>query len=320
MSSDEKRGHRLAGRPMRSARRSEACIRLRVAACAVGTLLGAGMAAAAETISYESLDADLTRGKATVIPAALFKPPGAGPFAAVVLLHGCGGLYRWQGRHKGQMSSRHVEWAEHLAKSGYVVLLPDSFTPRGVHESCTVKDRPVDSSRERPRDAYGALLWLQKQPYVKADRVALMGWSNGGGTVLHTVAADSPARPATLSRGDFRAAVAFYPGCSDPQASASAGRWRAIVPLMILQGEADDWTPAAPCRSLVAAAAARGEPILYHGYPGAYHDFDAPHMKVHTRSGLARAPSGIAHVGTNPAARDDALKRVPVFLRERLGG
>jgi len=245
-----------------------------------------------------------------------------------VLLHGCGGLYHWQGRHKGEITSRHAEWAERLAKAGYVVLLPDSFTPRGVHESCTVKDRPVDSSRERPRDAYGALLWLQRQRYVKANRVALMGWSNGGGTVLHTIAAESPVRPSALPNGNFRAAVAFYPGCSSPETSAGAHRsatstassaWRTSVPLMILQGEADDWTPAAPCRDLVAAAAARGEPIEYHSYAGAYHDFDAPNTKVHTRSGLARAPGGIAHVGTNPAARDDAFKRVPNFLRERLG-
>ncbi|HUL56219.1 MAG TPA: dienelactone hydrolase family protein [Usitatibacter sp.] len=301
---------------------------LRAAACTVCSLLAAGAAHAFDTISFPSLDADLTAGKPTTIEAALFKPSGAGPFPAVVLLHGCGGLYHWKGRQRGQLTSRHEEWAERLVKAGYVVLLPDSFAPRGVHESCTVKDRPVDSSRERPRDAYGALQWLQAQPYVKANRVALMGWSNGGGTVLHTVAAASPARPAALPMGDFRAAVAFYPGCSSPKegahhsghaTSTSSSAWRTRIPLMIMQGEADDWTPAAPCHDLVAAAAARGEPIEYHGYPGAYHDFDAPNEPVRTRSGLARAPSGIAHVGTNAAARDDAFERVPNFLREQLG-
>ena len=301
----------------------------RVAAYAACAFLAAGPARAFETISFQSLDADLTGGKATTIEAALFKPPGAGPFAAVVLLHGCGGLYHWKGRERGQLTSRHAEWAERLVKAGYVVLLPDSFTPRGVHESCTVKDRPVDSSRERPRDAYAALLWLQGQPYVKGSRVALMGWSNGGGTVLHTIAAESPARPAALDKGDFRAAVAFYPGCSSSSGAASrhsknatstsSSAWRTDVPLMIMQGEADDWTPAAPCHDLVAAAAKRGERIEYHGYPGAYHDFDAPNEPVHTRSGLARAKGGVAHVGTNPAARDDAFERVPVFLGERLG-
>src|SRR5262249_6991374 len=83
---------------------------------AVCALVAAGAASAAETISFESLDADLTGGKPTTIKAALFKPSGAGPFSAVVLLHGCGGLYRWQGRDKGQIVQRNAEWAERLAK------------------------------------------------------------------------------------------------------------------------------------------------------------------------------------------------------------
>ena len=45
-------------------------------------------------------------------------------------------------------------------------------------------------------------------------------------------------------------------------------------------------------------------------YPGAYHDFDAPHAAVRTRS----SSRGQVHVGTDPAARDDALARVPAFI------
>ena len=302
-------------------------MKLRIASC---VMLVAGAAQAADTITFESLDADLTGGKPTTLKAELYKPSGPGPFPAVVLMHGCGGLYRYEGKHYGQIVQRNADWAERLVDAGYVVLLPDSFTPRGVHESCTVKKRPVDSSRERPRDAYAALMWLQGQSYVKAERVALMGWSNGGGTVLHTIAVESPARPKALPKGDFRAAIAFYPGCSSPTSttarhsknanSTSSSNWRTTIPLMIMQGEADDWTPAAPCRDLVAAAAKRGEPIEYHEYPGAYHDFDDPDASVHTRSGLARAKDGgVAHVGTNPAARDDARERVPEFLARKLG-
>src|SRR5262249_14798345 len=110
----------------------------------------------------------------------------------------------------------------------------------------------------------------------------------------------------------------FYPGCSDPNKSKKASAWRTKIPLMIMQGEADDWTPAPPCHALVDAAAKRGEPIEYHGYPGAYHDFDDPGSPVRTRSGLARAPTGTAHVGSDPAAREDALKQVPRFLDDHL--
>jgi len=290
-----------------------------VLCAALGALLSMGSATASERVSFDSLDADLTAGKPTRIQAALYMPRGRGPFAAVVLLHGCGGLYRWKGRHVGQMVPRNADWAERLAAQGFVVVLPDSFGPRGVHESCTVKDRPVDSSRERPRDAYGALKWLQQQPDVVGDRVAVMGWSNGGGTVLHTIAVNELPSRVTWPKDGFRAAVAFYPGCSDPQTSATGRRWRASVPLLIMQGEADDWTPAEPCRRLAAAARARGEPVEFESYAGAYHDFDAPDVKVHTRSGLARAPTGTAHVGTDVKARAAALERVPKFLRDKLG-
>jgi dienelactone hydrolase len=39
-------------------------------------------------------------------------------------------------------------------------------------------------SVERARDAYAALVYLQSRPEVRPDGLALMGWSNGAGTVL----------------------------------------------------------------------------------------------------------------------------------------
>jgi dienelactone hydrolase len=51
-------------------------------------------------------------------------------------------------------------------------------------------------------------------------------------------------------------------------------------------------------------------------YPDAHHDFDAPNLPVHQRTGLAYSAdgAGTAHVGTNEAARADALQRVPEWL------
>jgi dienelactone hydrolase len=81
--------------------------------------------------------------------------------------------------------------------------------------------------------------------------------------------------------------------------------------VLLLVGEADDWTPAAPC----AALAERTGPLLdVQTYPGAYHDFDTPDMKVRVRKGVGTTPSGTATIGTDPAAREDALARVPEFL------
>jgi len=50
------------------------------------------------------------------------------------------------------------------------------------------------------------------------------------------------------------------------------------------------------------------------GFPD--HDFDRPTCPVRILTGLAYSAdgSGRVHVGTNPAARADALKRVPEWL------
>src|SRR6202035_2679111 len=51
-------------------------------------------------------------------------------------------------------------------------------------------------------------------------------------------------------------------------------------------------------------------------YPGAYHEFDRPDYPVREVTGLANTAdgSGRAHIGTNAAARTDALMRVPEWL------
>ena len=161
-----------------------------------------------ERIQFPSNDADLTGGSPTLIDGYLFKPAGQGPFPAVVALHGCSGLFTQAGRFQ----KRDWDWAKRLQGFGYVALFPDSLTPRGVQEICTRKDiGGTMPFRERPRDAYGALKWLQSQPFVRKDRVGLLGWSNGGSTVLSAINVKSRARPAGLM-DDFRVAVAFYPG------------------------------------------------------------------------------------------------------------
>jgi dienelactone hydrolase len=51
-------------------------------------------------------------------------------------------------------------------------------------------------------------------------------------------------------------------------------------------------------------------------YPGAHHEFDRANTPIRLRTGLVNTadPSGRAHGGTNPAARNDAIKRVPEWL------
>ena len=83
--------------------------------------------------------------------------------------------------------------------------------------------------------------------------------------------------------------------------------------MLILMGEDDDWTPAPPCHDL---AARFPDEITFVAYPGTYHDFDAPNRPVKVRTGAVSTPSGLAHVGTNEPARQDALERLPKWLEE----
>jgi dienelactone hydrolase len=254
--------------------------------------------ASAETVTFP--------GAGVTLAAQLYRPAGAGPFPGVVALHGCDGLH---GRD-GAPSPRHADWAERLAQQGFLVLLPDSFGPRGLGAQCRVRERAVRPGRERVADALAAKAYLQARADVKPAAVSLLGWSNGGSAVLY---AAQKGREARDGKPDFAAAVSFYPGCRVP---AERGEWSTRLKLLILIGGADDWTPAAPCATLAAAARARGEPVSLMVYPGAYHAFDHPNLAVRTVRGLAYTANGggVAHTGTDPAARADAIQRVPAFL------
>jgi dienelactone hydrolase len=266
-----------------------------------------------EKVTFSSLDDDLHGDRPTMLDGYVFRPDGNGPFPAIVALHGCSGLFMRSGR----LNARFADWGSRLSDLGYVVLFPDSFHSRGVSEMCTRKDRSGFSPyKERLRDAKGALLWLQTQPFVKKDRIGLMGWSNGGTTLLAAIY-KSDSLPQAADSGDFRVAIAFYPSCTS---FSKSPHWRPRIPLAILIGEADDWTPAASCRSLVARAKEAGRIAEIVTFPNAYHDFDHPNLALKTRTGLAFTVNkdGTAKIGTNQGARAAAIELVPKILERYL--
>ena len=223
----------------------------------------------------------------------LARPPGNGPFPAVVVLHGCAGF------HQDMLA-----WADRLRRWGYVALAVDSFGSRGIETAC-------GGFGDQPADAFRALAYLTTQPYVRADHVAALGFSMGGASVL-----------AALERGSisglfpdkFSAGVALYPPCSGSTGVMTA-------PTLVLVGALDDWTPASACEAM---AAGRGEIGISRSpgdrslvrllvYPGAYHGFDL--------AGL-RFSNGIEYMGHrleyNDAATRDSIEKVRVFFRQTL--
>ncbi|MCC6540119.1 MAG: dienelactone hydrolase family protein [Bryobacterales bacterium] len=273
-------------------------------------------------VEFKALGGGLT------LSGYLLRPEGSGQLRpAVVMLHGCSGLLDPRGR----LFPLYPPWARALRDKGYVVLIVDSATPRGFGQTCSAGEARETMWRERPADAYAALLFLQAQPFVQADRIALMGWSQGGGTALiaineRTIGRVSGAGKAFMARlrHDFAAAVAFYPGaCSEPlQALAyppdEREGWTSRVPLLVLFGDADVWTELAPCAAFLDAAKARGNPIALKVYPGAVHAFDAPDLKRLELPQYRGANGRIPVLETDPAARADAFERVPAFLAAHL--
>lgn len=276
---------------------------------ALTALLSLGMAAAAEPVRVTVPTAALSASPAP-LAAFLYQPTGDGPHPAIVMMHGCSGAYAKDGR----VSARHRMWGEFLASQGYVALMLDSFSSRGIKELCTQKlNARTLKEADRVGDAYAALAFLRTQPGVDAKRIGVLGWSHGGGSVLSTIT--DHRHPGA----GFRAAVAFYPGCT--ARARKAETFHPYAPLLVLIGESDDWTPAAPCVALTAAVAARGEPMQIVTYPDTFHDFDNPGItRKHVRT---EVPNGV-HPGDgtttapNPAAREDAKQRVVTFFAENL--
>lgn len=178
-----------------------------------------------------------------------------------------------------------------------------------------MRESPASPRRERARDAYGGLLYAQSRRDVRADRIGLLGWSHGGSSTLWTIAESFSARPAGLANGDFRAAVAFYPGCQFVGQEAS---WSTRIPSLVLVGEADNWTPAAPCIPLVERARAAGADVEMVLYPGAYHAFEAPNLPLRVIADVV-LPNGISPTaGTNPEARAKAIERALTHFARHL--
>ena len=272
-------------------------------ACAAGAA-GAAVAAVGTPAPAERIDIPADN---VTLHATLYRPDGDGPFPAVVALHDCGGIIH----RPAAQAQLYSEWAKVLVAKGYAVLFPDSFGSRGLGPQCREAHRKVRAWRERVTDANAARRWLQAQSFVRPERVSLIGWANGGSAALWAV------RPTTAPHNDgadFRSAIALYPGCRRLRETA----WSARVPTLILVGGADDWKPAGLCQQMVAGARGRSARAEIVVYPGAYHGFDRANAPIRLRTGLVNTadPSGRAHGGTNPAARNDALKRVPAWLEK----
>jgi dienelactone hydrolase len=243
----------------------------------------AGNAERFQTGAVEERRAHAAQGS---LPVTIYRPAGAGPFPFVVLLHGCGGL-----KHEASWTHWVRPWADLFRAHGIGTAVVDSFGPRGVDQVCT--GNVAAWAVRRADDAYSARAWLAEQPDVDAQRIAVMGMSNGGRTVLAALRT-APQRPER-----FVAGVALYPGC---QTDVSSNFY---APLLVLIGHADTVTPAHFCEQMRATQPASAPDLRLVVYPRGPHTFD---MRLPERTVLGM------RLGYDPQAEADARRQVIDFL------
>ena len=265
----------------------------------------------------------------TMIETELFLPQGEGPFGCVIALHGSKG---WANHHQDHIDG----WLD----SGLAVCKVNSFTSRGI--DMTVDDQLSVTHAMMLVDAFRTRSALAQDPRI--GKIAIAGWSLGGTVALYS--AWSPI--IEILGGPFDAHLPFYPAA---HIRPEIQKW-SDSPILILHGDADDWTPL----HLVEGLMPQLPNAVLQVYPRAHHSFDGEKeftflpKAVRLRKRTAKIDKngymsgqlflGIrlplnerwqrrwiirllrnrgAHVEGNPAARADSLERAKQFLIGKIG-
>lgn len=245
------------------------------------------VAGATSRISFQTLNltaaqfaAGSKEGQSVTIFGDLLLPHSYRRVPAVILIHGSAGI-----------TDAERGWAAHLPRIGVATFMVDSFTPRGITGASTEERL---SRAGQVVDAYRALELLATHPRIDGQRVALMGFSRGGGqTILATVE--------RFRRGylppwvDFAAYIAFYPTLR-PTANLIAAELP-DRPVRIFHGTLDDSEPIATVREYVERIQRGGADARLFEFAGAHHSFDDPRLvkPVRTSRGFTVGYDGAAH-------------------------
>ena len=215
----------------------------------------------------------------------LSQPNEEGPHPAVVVLHTCAGI------------SEHEEaWHRRLASWGYVVLTVDSLSPRNQKYICDGRAGSV-SPWNRALDAYGAKKYLSALSFVDPTRIAVIGMSHGGMTILEII---KKSTVVDQSINPFSAAIAFYPLCGEPEPINT--------PTLVLIGGMDTWTPAIQCVQYLDKLKPPHEMTL-KVFPDAHHLFDHPQIDTEELGKILRS---------DPEANTQATELTREFLSKWL--
>jgi len=236
-------------------------------------LLSAPASANPTDVSFPTLQGISITGK-------LYLPVGASTLVpAVVLMHGCSGIYSYSDPSKG-LALLYREWGERLASAGYAALVVDSFSGRNAPQNqCGNGNDGVSEVTDRPYDAQGASQFL-KTSYsgvVDPARIALLGWSHGASSTISTL---SDSMVSQLGK-PFKVAFAFYPGCGLYSAfgGISNSTYVPYAPLHILHSSDDPIYTSGYCDKRINHALKIGSIDMSMAvFLGAHHNFDNARM------------------------------------------
>ena len=172
----------------------------------------------------------------------------------------------------------HLDYLKMYQEQEYATFQLNSFKSRGI--TSTVGSQDEVTIAAVILDAYRALEKLSKHPKINEDKVAITGWSLGGGVTLF--AGWLPLKEAITNQVSFAAHLAFYPPCFINPENLSFTK----APIHILIGEADNWTPAKPCIDLVEKLSDKTN-ISITTYSDAHHGFDSEEPVVWNEKGYS---------------------------------
>jgi len=193
------------------------------------------------------------------IHASIFKPPGDGPFEAVIVNHGSAGI-----------GGNHFAYAKEIVAAGKVAVLFDGFCPRNI--SSTTGNQSSLSLVSSVADNYRLLAALQKEPYINPEKISAIGTSRGGSALI--LAADEKMR-SRFQTGPFpfSSFAAIYPGCSTQLEIKQPSTTRLLVQL----GKRDTYFSPSRCREVTSSmksAKFNVEKVEYDAHHG--WDLDIP--------------------------------------------
>jgi len=209
----------------------------------------------ASPFSFKNIITNLENLEKTEVSGMLKLPEGNGPFPLII---GVAGSLDW-GEH-------HLEYMDMYRSMGIATFELQSFSSRGIKS--TVGSQIQITTAMMVLDAFKALEILSKHPTIDKEKIAITGWSLGGGVALFS--GWLPLIEKINPKLKFAAHLAIYPPCiAQPEVLRFTN-----APMHILIGELDNWVPAKACEELVPKMKETGANIGLTVYPESHHSFD----------------------------------------------